>query len=93
VKSCRACKVLRQLAPDKVPASCESCQPAKPLLLQNLEAWDLACRYAGLFRTDGFTGRIAVDYPAARIVAAEEGLPDPLWFVEQLEAVARGVKK
>jgi hypothetical protein len=82
---------LRQLAPEKVPASCESCQPAEALAPANLAAWDLSTRFAGLFAANPVNGRISVDYAATRWIATEEAVADPLWLVEQLEAVARGI--
>jgi hypothetical protein len=60
-------------------------------MAQNLEAWELANRFAGMFRADPFTGRRAVDYAAARWIATETALPDFLHFLEQLEAVVRGI--
>jgi hypothetical protein len=71
-----------------VPASCEACQPVE-IHPANADAWETLQRFPGILAPDP-GGRVAVNYPAADIVAARLYL-DPVFFIEQLEATARGL--
>ena len=86
--------MLRELAPEKVPASCEQCRPVD-LDAENRDIWDVVERFPGLLtRTPYATQRgpamlYAVNYPAA--IWMGERIGQPIEFIESLEAIAKGL--
>ena len=81
--------MLRQLAPDRCPTSCEECGGSKAeLTFASREAWQLYLMYPSLIR-HGLDGSW-VDYATARWLAEVDGLTDPL-LLRRLEAIRQGL--
>ena len=82
--------MVRQLAPERVAGSCDQCQPTD-LLPANQAAFEIAVRFPGIFPAAPFGGHRTVNYDAAIEIARLHGLPDVLFFLEQMEAIAKGL--
>jgi len=75
-----------------VPASCEACGKCD-LLPANETVISLLDRFPSLIAHDAMTGRRRTDLASARWIAGQVGEADPLFFIEQIEAVCRGLNE
>jgi len=72
-----------------IASLCEPC-PAPDLIVENEEVWEIFCRFPGMMEAD-FFGGLSVKYGAAERIAARRGIADELYFIEALEAIAKGL--
>ena len=89
IKSCRACKTVRALAPELVPASCELCKPTD-LDPDNQEVFDMIVKYPSMITQAPFGG-FSVDISSVKLIADMCHIGNPLELVEAVEAAVRGL--
>lgn len=85
--SCSACQVVRELEPGLVPTSCEECEPVD-LMEENEEAWELACKFPGIIKSD-LTG-VRADYGSALEILSELRISRRTAMLRKLDAIAAG---